>query len=123
MKKLIKTGDMILIVFILAISLGLLLIRLPARADTRNVYAEILVDGEVAYEIDLSRLSEERIIRLGSCTICAGHEGVEFIESDCPDQICVQSGQLSRPGDMAACVPNKTMIRIVGSEEMDAVTY
>lgn len=123
MKKLIKTGDMILIVFILAIAIGLLLIKLPARANTEQMHAQILIDGDTYMDIDLSQLDEEEVINARGCTIIADRSGIRFTDADCPDKICVHSGKLTKPGDMAACVPNKTMIRIVGSEEMDAITY
>jgi hypothetical protein len=48
-----------------------------------------------------------------------------FMASDCPDQICVKSGYLSRAGQTAACLPNKLTIRVVSkkksADDIDAV--
>lgn len=48
---------------------------------------------------------------------CDGKGGIRFYESDCPDQICVHTGFLRKVGDWAACVPNRALIRIRGSED------
>lgn len=37
---------------------------------------------------------------------------IAFVHSDCPDQVCVHSGKLSREGDMAACLPNGLLIEL-----------
>ncbi len=39
-----------------------------------------------------------------------------FEKSDCPDQVCVHSGRLSQPGESAACLPNKFILKLVPKE-------
>ncbi len=48
---------------------------------------------------------------------------VRVLSSDCPDQVCVHTGWLSRDGDTAACVPAGVSVRVEGGEEspVDAV--
>lgn len=46
---------------------------------------------------------------------------IRFLESDCPDRICVNSGWLSRAGQTAACVPAGITVRIDGETATDAV--
>lgn len=36
-----------------------------------------------------------------------------FEESDCPDRICIKTGELKRVGETAACLPNKIIMKIV----------
>ena len=49
---------------------------------------------------------------------------IGFTESDCPDLVCVHTGMLSKAGDVAACVPNKTVISVSGGEaSVDTLTY
>ena len=50
--------------------------------------------------------------------------GVAFVHSDCPDQVCVHTGWLNRPGQFAACVPNQVLLIIVGEQEtsVDGIT-
>lgn len=48
---------------------------------------------------------------------------VRVAHSDCPDQVCVHSGWLSKNGQTAACVPAGVSVRVVGgSQEVDGVT-
>jgi hypothetical protein len=42
--------------------------------------------------------------------IRAGH--VLVTDSDCPDQVCVHTGSIHRPGAVIACVPNGVVVRI-----------
>ena len=52
----------------------------------------------------------------------AGHEAVTFAldetgavrfeSSDCPDQICVHAGWMRLPGQSAACLPNKLIVKV-----------
>ena len=37
---------------------------------------------------------------------------IHFLQSDCPDKICIHSGYLSKDLDMAACIPNRTAVFI-----------
>lgn len=43
-------------------------------------------------------------------------DGKAFVEySPCPNQICIQQGKISKPGQWIACLPNKIFIRISGT--------
>ena len=49
-----------------------------------------------------------------------------FKDSPCPHKICVRSGWLSHQADIAACVPNKISVRLVGKQNnncIDAMSY
>jgi len=39
---------------------------------------------------------------------------VRFQKSDCPDQICVHTGFISKPGQVSACIPAQVLVRITG---------
>ncbi|MGI6731568.1 MAG: NusG domain II-containing protein [Anaerovoracaceae bacterium] len=45
--------------------------------------------------------------------------GIGFIQSDCPDQVCVRSGKLHQVGDFAACLPNGLILKIVAADSHD----
>lgn len=48
---------------------------------------------------------------------------VRVEHSDCPDQVCVHSGWLSRSGQAAACVPAGVCVRLISADNMvDGVT-
>jgi len=44
---------------------------------------------------------------------------IRVLEADCPDRVCVVTGWLSRPGQMAACVPGRLLVRMVDAPEGD----
>jgi hypothetical protein len=49
---------------------------------------------------------------------------VRVKEADCPNQFCVKTGWLSRPGQIAFCAPNRLKIVISGrSNGVDTITY
>jgi heptaprenyl diphosphate synthase len=49
---------------------------------------------------------------------------VRVADADCPNRICVRTGWRSREGEVIVCVPNKTVVRIVGqtTTEVGAIT-
>ncbi len=49
---------------------------------------------------------------------------IAFVKSDCPDQICVNTGKLRKAGEFAACLPNNFVIvleSISDAEGVDAI--
>ncbi len=45
-----------------------------------------------------------------------GHRA-RLVDADCPRQICVRTGWLTRPGDRAICVPNEVVVELIGEDE------
>jgi hypothetical protein len=79
-------------------------------------------------------MTPERQLRvvgpLGESVLHLGPAGARFVSSPCPLQLCVRSGTLSRSGALAACLPNRVVLRVVagpgsegvpGREAVDAV--
>lgn len=42
---------------------------------------------------------------------------VRMTKSDCPDQVCVRTGAIDKPGQTIVCLPNRVVIEISGSKE------
>ncbi|NOY10304.1 MAG: NusG domain II-containing protein [Spirochaetes bacterium] len=61
----------------------------------------------------------------GGCVVSINNGSVRVIRSNCPRQICVRTGSISRPGQWIACMPHRVFIRIVGNENnpIDAVSF
>ncbi|MGD9808605.1 MAG: NusG domain II-containing protein [Deferribacterales bacterium] len=53
----------------------------------------------------------------GDVIIEVTKDGARFIESDCPNQICIHAGWAEKCGDTVACVPNKYALVIECKEE------
>lgn len=45
---------------------------------------------------------------------------VRFLQSGCPDKVCVHTGWLSQAGQTAACLPAGILLRVEGVEEDEA---
>ena len=113
--------DAAAIAFVLLLALGTFLIlgRQGAGSGRRG---EIILGGEVVCEIDLDT-SPDREIELGGeypCTIAVRDGEIGFVRSTCPNGDCVRSGMLKAPGDTAACLPDRAVVRVIG-DGVDAV--
>lgn len=76
----------------------------------------ILLSTDAVYEIE----GNNRI----HVVLRVKNGAIFFESSECPDHICVKSGQLTRSGQTAACVPAGVLVRVIGKDSgMDAVVY
>jgi hypothetical protein len=75
-----------------------------------------IADGtESRYTLKAENAPKEVAMRSGGFSYLIRFEGerVRVLKADCPDQVCVVTGWLSRPGQLAACVPGRLLIRVV----------
>lgn len=72
----------------------------------------------------VSTTGSRRQIRLSKVgmTLEVGEGRARVLRSDCPEQICVSSGWIGRPGQTIVCVPNRTVLRLVGKGGPDAIS-
>jgi len=140
--KIIKTdmkwGDFLIIAVVLLLGFSLW-INLVLGFRSTGGSAEIVVRGEVIAKYNLSNMekdfqseklqslvdefseeiSDERIIIHMSSSgidfeLVFEDSKIRFHESNCPDQVCVNTGFVHRTGEIAACVPAGVLVRIVG---------
>ena len=121
----LKWGDFI-IFFAIASAIVLMFFLSAPKADENYLTAEISKDGEVVYEIDLMQIegTQQYPMDDGDVIIEAEQGRIRFLESDCPNQICVYTGWIDKANQVAACLPNKILVRLIGSggdDEVDAV--
>ena len=67
----------------------------------------------------LSQIQKEEILQLPGeidVQILLEPGAASFLSSDCPDQICVRTGKLTKPGEAAVCLPARVSLRIVSSQ-------
>ena len=101
--------------FLLALG-GILLFQ---HTRPKGGFAEIVQDGVV----QVVPLSEDGIFGLESdpsIQFEVKNGAIRFIRADCPDKICEKAGFLSKTGQTAACLPRKTVLTIISSEEEGA---
>lgn len=124
MKSFIKKGDIVILVCALAVCALLFLPRL-IRSDG-DLVARVYENGEIIHEINLSQITESQEIEINGAVILVENNAVSYIKADCPDKTCVRAGRLTKPGDTAACVPNKTVVTVTGEKKdknIDVITY
>lgn len=124
----LKKGDIILLAAVLVIVVaGLAAVKYYKSNDTGARIAVIKQDDKVVRKIDLNGVTApERINIEGKYpgTILVERGRIRFEQADCPDKVCVKTGWLSKKGDAAYCLPNKTSIRIEGADSgIDGVAY
>ncbi len=100
--------------------------RLLLSAPSEGSTAEILQDGAVIREIDLSRVAREYSFEIeapsgGSNTVLVQPGRICVLDADCPDRICVDQGWLSDRSAPIVCMPHRLVIRLKGSSGIDAV--
>lgn len=111
-----KKGDLILIGFIfVVVVLSFAGIYSYQKANSNKLIAVISQDNKVIERIDLNKVEQPRIIKLtgdyhNSIRVEKGK--IRYEDSDCPNLVCVNTGWLTKYGDIAVCLPNKTIIDI-----------
>ena len=76
--------------------------------------------GKEVRRVELDSITQpETLVLEGeiSVTVLLEPGQVSIIHSDCPDQICVNTGVLTQPGQSAVCLPARVSVRIVGKSE------
>ena len=114
------------IVFFSCLALGLAAVSwLTRQGAAGEKYAEITVDGLVTETIPLDQEGTRSPAGRPGIRISVRGGKVGFVHSDCPDKICVHSGFLSIPGQVAVCLPNRVVLRVAsrGASEIDSVAY
>lgn len=112
-----KKWDIIIIILLICLSLTPeLIFGIMMNKNYTGTYAEVTVDGKLYKKILLSEHRGEEEINVktkyGYNTIQIKDDSIGIIDSDCPDKICVNSGFISKPGDLSVCLPHKLMIEI-----------
>ncbi|MDD6275651.1 MAG: NusG domain II-containing protein [Clostridia bacterium] len=120
--KLIRKTDIIVICVILLAAVLLFIPGIIKRNE--KPVAQIYVDGSLKHEVKLDEVTDKIEFEENGTLIIAENSKIRFETSNCKDKICVNSGWISSPAQTAACIPNKVVIVISGSQnQIDALTY
>lgn len=128
-----KKGDKIILLFILIITISGFLGSYVYKnlIGGKDKIAVIKQNGKVIKRINLTKLKEDEELVVSTedkhyNEIIIKKDMIYISEADCPDQICVKTGAISKPGDTVVCLPNKLIIAIEGenvNSEVDSTTY
>lgn len=110
-------GDLVVLCAVVLLAAGFLLCPLLTLRTTDGAYCEIRCGDEVTRY----PLSDTRTIPLShggyTLTVTIAHGTVSVTSADCPDRVCVRTGEISHSGDVIVCIPAEVVIRITGNEE------
>ncbi len=109
-KKLFCKRDFIFIALVFLIALLSFLFLPREKGET----VEISVNGKAVFSSPLGKAFEKKL-DCGVTIKCDG-ESAYFLHSDCPDKVCIKTGKLSVTGQWAACLPNGTVLKIIGED-------
>ena len=109
-KKMI--ADIILIAAVLIIALSVFLIVELSRKE--GAFVRVSVNGESVAEYSLSVDGEYSLN--GGTNILVIENGEAYIKwADCPRQICVKDGKISRTGERITCLENRVVVEVFGN--------
>lgn len=116
-----RLGDRILIlVTAVAVLLSFLMWRRGDSAAT--AIAEIRVDSVVFETIDLSAVVEPYTKTLytgnGGYNVIEVRRGmIRVVEANCPEQVDVRQGWISRPSESIVCAPHRLVITVIAQHD------
>lgn len=122
--KLFYMGDFVVFLTILILAAGSFFL-INGKPSDGKLMAVVTQNGAELYRIDLEELTDRMEIEIGGSyneLIVAEKGKIRFERADCPDQICVNTGWISRPGQVAACVPAGVIVKITGFSDEEEET-
>jgi hypothetical protein len=123
--KNLKVGDFIVFLTIFSTAFfSFLMIKNTTRSGKPT--AVITQHGIEICRINLDDLPEKKEVKITgeyNELIVAEKGRICFMEADCPDRVCVNTGWISRPGQVAACLPAGVVIKIIGTDDDEVDIY
>ena len=117
-----KMKNLAWVLGLLALALcGVVVFLLLRAGGTGGKIAVISVDGVELRRIDLGAVAEPYDIPVttdwGSNVIHVEKGAISVTQSDCPDHVCIQMGQLRAGGGLPIiCMPHRLVIELEGTD-------
>ena len=112
----LKTRTWIIVIAAAVLALiALSVLLLTARGE--GTVVQVIQDGTVLREIDLSRVKEPYSFNVeapdgGSNRIEVEPGRIRVADADCPDKICISQGWLSDQSVPIVCLPHRLIIKL-----------
>ncbi len=119
-KLFFRRTDLIIIAILLLAAAGSWL-AFRGSSSKDGLTALIYVNNELVMTIDLENAPNRRFaLKENPDVVFEIKDGaIAFVESSCPDKICIGNGFLSRGGQIAVCLPNQIILKTVSDSETD----
>jgi len=113
----LRKADFLL--FFIFIAVAALIAAVPlVRSSDGASRVRIIAQGELAGIYPLDSDNEIEIERDGHRNVVVIKDNTVHMDySDCKNQVCVNTGKISKAGETIVCLPNYVIVEIVSSEE------
>ena len=120
--KILKPLDGIIILVLVFLSFVPMVLfshqQTKAMEQDADLYAVITVDNQEVKTINLSKNEGTQVFDIhsdngGINRVEVKQDKIRVIHANCPDQIDVKQGEISRPGETIICLPHKFVIEII----------
>jgi len=93
------------------------------HSNEEAAFASIYVNGELYDKVALTEEEYEIEIRTerGYNRLKVSNYGIEMVESDCPDHICIGFGHIHSVNEKIVCLPNRIFVEIDGISDEEGV--
>lgn len=112
----LKRDIILVLVMLVAAMMALLIINYGVKK--KGTYAVVKVDGQELYKLELDKDTTIDVAGyqggLNRIEVKAGK--VSMTEADCPDELCVKTGKISRTGETIVCLPHRVVIEIKSTQ-------
>ena len=107
------------LLFFIFIAAAALIAAVPlVRSSDGAPMVRIIAQGELAGIYPLDSDNEIEIERDGHRNVVVIKDNTVHMDySDCKNQVCVNTGKISKAGETIVCLPNYVIVEIVSSEE------
>lgn len=122
-----KPGDIWIGIVLIVILVGLFMPLFTRDHTEQASLAIIEVNGEHYDTVALTEETHEIEIKTerGYNVLRISNGGIEMIEADCPDQLCLGFGHIHRNHESIVCLPNRVFVEVTSSmdegDELDAI--
>ncbi len=125
----ITRWDKVVIVSVLVFAAMVYLMFASVLWNGQPELVEIFVDGERYASYSFAEISGTKSVEIdtehGNNVLEITNKGARMTDSSCPDKVDVLCGEISKPGQMIVCIPNRVSVKIIGKKKLnvDKVTY
>ncbi|MDO5382390.1 MAG: NusG domain II-containing protein [Eubacteriales bacterium] len=120
-----RKADIILVLFILlSVIILWLIIEFVVKKSGNDNQVLIKSDGEVICQLPLNVNKSVTVEGYkGGYNVVVIEDGkVSMYEADCPDKLCVKTGNISKTGETIVCLPHRIVVEIKGNDrEVDDI--
>lgn len=109
-----RKKELLIISFLIVISLLSIGIFYFAHDTEAPLYVRITQNGTILGQYPLDQnITEVFETDLGYNTLIIENKTAKIKDADCPNQICVNTFAISKPGETIVCLPHKLVIEVV----------